>query len=46
LEAERYAKDVARLQKTLIDNPIQRKLKDLVETFRGAMPIVTALRAP
>jgi hypothetical protein len=46
LEAERYAKDVARLQKTLEDNPIQRKLKDLVDTFRGAMPIVVALRRP
>jgi hypothetical protein len=45
-EAERYAKDVARLQKTLEDNPIQRKLADLVNTFRGAMPIVQALRRP
>lgn len=28
------------------DNPIQRNLKEMVETFRGAMPIVTALRRP
>ena len=25
-------------------NPIQEKLKELVDTFKGAMPIVTALR--
>jgi hypothetical protein len=45
-EAEKYAKVVSRLEKTLEDNPITKKLKDLVETFRGAMPIVTALRKP
>lgn len=33
-----------RLEKNLEDNPIQKKLKDLVDTFRGAMPIVVALR--
>jgi hypothetical protein len=27
-------------------NPIQDELKDLVETFKGAMPIVKALRNP
>ena len=26
------------------DNPIQKKLKELVETFKGARPIVVALR--
>ena len=33
-----------RLEKNLEDNPIQRKLKELVDTFKGAMPIVVALR--
>jgi len=37
---------VSRLEKAVPDNPILRKLKELVETFRGAMPIVTALRRP
>lgn len=46
LEAEKYAKIVSRLEKNLEDNPIQRNLKEMVETFRGAMPIVTALRRP
>lgn len=39
-----YAKICLRLEKNLEDNPIQRKLKELVETFKGAMPIVVALR--
>jgi hypothetical protein len=46
VEAEKYAKIVSRLEKNLEDNPIQRNLKEMVETFRGAMPIVTALRRP
>ena len=33
-----------RLEKNLEDNPIQKKLKDLVDTFKGAMPSVVALR--
>jgi dynein heavy chain len=28
----------------LDDNPIQRRLKEQVDTFKGAMPIVVALR--
>ena len=44
VEAEKYAKIVSKLEKNLEDNPIQRNLKEMVETFRGAMPIVTALR--
>jgi len=28
----------------LEENPISNKLKEMVETFKGAMPIVTALR--
>ena len=43
-EAAKYAKIVSRLEKSVPDNPILRKLKELVDTFRGAMPIVTALR--
>lgn len=46
IEAEKYAKIVSRLEKTLVDNVIQKNLKEMVETFRGAMPIVTALRRP
>ncbi len=33
-----------RLEKNNLENPIQRKLKELVDTFKGAMPIVVALR--
>ena len=31
-------------RRTLEENPIQQKLKELVDTFKGAMPIVVALR--
>ena len=43
-KADYYAKICLRLEKNLEDNPIQRKLKDMVDTFKGAMPIVVALR--
>ena len=43
-EAEKYAKISNRVEKNLPENPIGQRLKDLVDTFRGAMPIVTALR--
>ena len=33
-----------RIEKNLDPNPIQMKLKVLVDTFKEAMPIVTALR--
>lgn len=33
-----------RLEKNLEDNPIQQKLKYLVDQFKGAMPIVVAFR--
>ena len=42
--AEKYSKNVMRLEKNLDPNPIQEKLKLLVNTFKEAMPIVTALR--
>jgi dynein heavy chain len=43
-EAEKYAKIVMRLEKSLDPNPVQEKLKDLVMQFKEAMPIVTAFR--
>ena len=42
--ADRYFKICMRLEKSLDANPIQEKLKDLVETFKEAMPIVKAFR--
>ena len=42
--ADQYAKICLRLEKNLEDNPIQQKLKELVDTFKTAMPIVVALR--
>jgi hypothetical protein len=44
--AEKYSKVVKRLEGSLEANPIQEKLKEYVETFEVAMPIVTALRNP
>lgn len=43
-QSEKYDKIAKRLEKSLEANPIQARLKDLVDTFKGAMPIVTALR--
>jgi|LauGreDrversion4_2_1035121.scaffolds.fasta_scaffold02802_17 dynein heavy chain len=43
-KADYFSKICMRLEKNLDDNPIQKKLKDLVDTFKGAMPIVVALR--
>lgn len=43
-KADQYSKICMRLEKNLEVNPIQSKLKELVDTFKGAMPIVTALR--
>lgn len=45
-EADKYQKIANRIIKILPPNPIQDELKDLVETFKGAMPIVKALRNP
>ena len=44
--ADQYQKTANRIIKILPPNPIQDELKDLVETFKGAMPIVKALRNP
>jgi dynein heavy chain, axonemal len=43
-EADKYAKVANRVDKTLPPNPIGEKLKLLVDTFRGTMPVVLALR--
>jgi len=45
-EAEKYAKICKRLEGALTANPVQAKLKFLVEEFEAAMPIVMALRNP
>ncbi len=42
--ADQFAKVCLRLEKNLEPNPIQTKLKELVDTFKGAMPIVVSLR--
>jgi len=42
--AEKFSKNCMRLEKNLDPNPIQEKLKILVNQFKDAMPIVTALR--
>jgi len=44
--AEKYAKICKRIEGALEQNPIQLKLKNLVEQFEAAMPIVMALRNP
>ena len=43
-KADYYAKISNRLGNSLPDNPIQQQLSELVNTFKGAMPIVKALR--
>lgn len=42
--ADKYFRDVMRIEKNLPANPVQEKLKILVNQFKEAMPIVTALR--
>jgi dynein heavy chain len=44
--AEKYSKICKRLEGAIDPNPIQMKLKNLVEQFEQAMPIVMALRNP
>lgn len=43
-KADQYAKICLRLEKNLEENPIQMKLKEMVDTFKVAMPIVVAFR--
>jgi len=45
-EAIKFAKISSRVEKGLPSNPIATKLKDLVDTFKGTMPVVVALRCP
>jgi len=44
--SDSYQKIANRLMRTLPANPIVEELKELVETFKEAMPIVEACRAP
>ena len=43
-KADEYAKIAARVDKELPENPVSKELKAVVDTFRKAMPIVSALR--
>ena len=43
-EAIKYSKISSRVQKTLPANPISEKLSNLVDKFKGTMPVVVALR--
>ena len=43
-QCDKYGKISGQLERQLESNPIQENLKELVEEFRGAMPIVSALR--
>jgi len=45
-KSDHYQKIANRLFRTLPANPIVEELKELVETFKEAMPIVEACRAP
>jgi hypothetical protein len=44
LKAEKYAKNVMRLEKALPPNPITEELKLLVDQFKDSMPVVNAFR--
>lgn len=43
-QCDKYSKISGQLERQLESNPIQEDLKTLVDTFKGAMPIVSALR--
>jgi hypothetical protein len=43
-KADQFSKICNRVEKNLPPNPISQKLKVLVDTFKAAMPVVTALR--
>lgn len=43
-KADKYSKNVMRVEKALPPNPVQEKLKVLVNQFKEAMPIVSAMR--
>lgn len=45
-QAVTFSKVANRVEKNLPENPVAQRLKDLVETFKGTMPIVVALRCP
>lgn len=41
--SDKFAKECVRIEKNLPPNPIAEKLKNLVTTFKDAMPVVEAL---
>jgi hypothetical protein len=41
--SDKFAKNCIRIEKNLDSNPIAEKLKELVTTFKDAMPVVKAL---
>lgn len=41
--SDKFAKNCIRIEKNLDENPIGKKLKELVTTFKDAMPVVKAL---
>ena len=43
-KADEFSKKCNRVEKNLPANPIAHKLKQLVDTFKAAMPVVTSLR--
>lgn len=43
-KADQFSKICLRVEKNLPANPVSHKLKTMVDTFKAAMPVVTALR--
>ena len=43
-KADQFSKICNRVEKNLPPNPIAQKLKQMVDTFKAAMPVVTSLR--
>lgn len=43
-KADQFSKICNRVEKNLPPNPIAHKLKQMVDTFKAAMPVVTAMR--
>ncbi len=43
-KADQFSKICNRVEKNLPPNPIGQKLKQMVDTFKAAMPVVIALR--
>jgi dynein heavy chain len=43
-KADQFSKYASRVEKNLPPNPIAQKLRNMVDTFKQAMPVVLALR--